>query len=213
MAEKPTSETAQPNWGGKRTGAGRKKKATIAPVVVAGIDLARALATPPPDEIDAYLRSRGQGSRSINALGQQLIYGTSEAAKIAAAITILDRSYGKPAVEIGGDAAMLPFMASPDAATAASDAAALRAEARKWAPLAIEVLEKIRDNGASEAARTRAANVLIEREYGTVGKARLPDELRERPLGKKEEAIRAAETAATGRYATPPPPRQLNAAA
>jgi hypothetical protein len=36
----------------------------------------------------------------------------------------------------------------------------------------------------------------------------MPDEQRERPLGKKEEAQRAAEAAATGRYATPAPPRQ-----
>jgi phage terminase large subunit-like protein len=35
----------------------------------------------------------------------------------------------------------------------------------------------------------------------------MPDEQRERPLGKKEEAARAAEAAATGKYATPAPPK------
>jgi hypothetical protein len=36
----------------------------------------------------------------------------------------------------------------------------------------------------------------------------MPEEQRDRPLGKKEEAARAAETAATGTYATRAPPRR-----
>ena len=57
--------------------------------------------------------------------------------------------------------------------------------------------------------RVSASTAILERGLGTVGKARMPDEMRDRPLGKKEEAARAAEASATGRYATPPPPKAL----
>lgn len=208
MPENSTSETPKSAWGGKRRGAGRKPKAALAPVVVAGVDLARSLATPPPAEIDEYLS--GEERASIQAMVVQLLHGTSEAAKISAAVEILDRGYGKPAVEIGGDSTpMLPFLTAPDAART-SASVEIRTEARKYAPLAVEVLRKIRDNGASENARVTAARALLTRRLGTVGKARLPDEQREQPMGKKEQANRAAEMAATGRFATPPPPRFVN---
>jgi hypothetical protein len=98
---------------------------------------------------------------------------------------------------------MLPFMMAP-----AGRRRCRRdpAEARKYANLAIEVLRKIARTGRARR-RASASKALLDRGLGTVGKARMPDEQRERPLGKKEEAARAAEAAATGRYATPPPPR------
>lgn len=190
--------------GGRRPGAGRKRKGYVAPSSVAGLNLISALATAPPDEIDGVAQRHAR--LAIEALVKQLIHGTSEAAKVAAAKTILDRGYGKPAVEIGGDAAMLPFMTAPSVVPV-SVTAEVRTEARKYANLAVEVLKKIADDGASEAAKVSAATALLDRGLGTVGKARMPDEQRERPLGKKEEAARAAEAAATGRYATPAPPR------
>src|SRR5690349_8271052 len=91
--------------GGRRPGAGRPKKVTIAATEVVGEELAGALTSPPPDEIDGVAQRHAK--TAIDALVKQLIFGSSEAAKVAAANTILDRGYGKPAVEIGGDAAML----------------------------------------------------------------------------------------------------------
>jgi hypothetical protein len=102
---------------------------------------------------------------------------------------------------------MLPFMMAP--VQAVSTTAEIRTEARKYANLAIEVLRKIAADGSSETAIAAASKALLDRGLGTVGKARLPDEQRDRPLGKKEEASRAAEVAATGRFATPRPPRRM----
>ncbi len=192
--------------GGKRPGAGRKRKGHTSPSVVAGLNLASALASPPPEEIDGVAQRHAR--TAIDALVRLLTFGASEAAKIAAAKEILDRGYGKPAVDIGGDAAMLPFMMAPPAQSA-SLAGEIRAEARKYANLAVEVLRKIAADGQSESACASASKALLDRGLGTVGKARMPEEQRDRPLGKKEEASRAAEAAATGRYATPAPPRGL----
>jgi hypothetical protein len=184
--------------GGARPGAGRKKTPRALSVV-------SALAATPPEEIDGVAQQHAR--TAIGSLARLLQHGGSEVAKITAAKEILDRGYGKPAVEIGGDAAMLPFMMVPEIQTT-SLTAEIRTEARKYAHLAIETLRKIASDGASETAIATASKALLDRGLGTVGKARMPDEQRERPLGKKEEAARAAQTAATGRYATPtPPPR------
>jgi hypothetical protein len=194
--------------GGKRPGAGRKPKGFVKPSALSELNKISALATPAPDEIDGVAQRYAKDV--IEALVKLLFYGGSEAAKITAAKEILDRGYGKPAVEIGGDAAMLPFMVAPPAAAEiVSTAADIRNEARKYANLAVEVLRKIAADGASETAIATACKALLDRGLGTVGKARMPDEQRERPLGKKEEAARAAEVAATGMYATPRPPRKL----
>lgn len=194
--------------GGKRPGAGRKKKGTALPSSLAGIDLKSVLESPPPDEIDGLAQKHAH--IAINALVKQLTFGASESAKVAAANTILDRGYGKPAIEIGGDAAMLPFMPTPNQGVTLS--AEIRAEARKYANLAIEVLKKIADGGLSESARVSASKSLLDRGLGTVAAARMPDEMKERPVGKKEEAAAAAKLAGTGRFATPAPPaRQLEA--
>lgn len=188
--------------GGARKGAGRPKKPRALNVV-------SALASPPPDEIDGVAQQHARVA--IDALVKLLMHGGSEAARITAAKEILDRGYGKPAVEIGGDAAMLPFMMPPMAPAAMiSMSADIRNEARKYANLAVEVLRKIASDGLSESAVASASKALLERGLGTVGKAKMPDEQqREQPLGKKEQAHRAAEVASTGRYAPPPPPRRL----
>lgn len=198
-----SNDTAPPKGrGGKRPGSGRKKKPRA-------LNVLSALATPPPEEIDGVAQKHAPVA--IEAMVKLLMHGGSEAAKITAAKEILDRGYGKPAVEIGGDAAMLPFMMAPASAIqAGSLTAEVRTECRKYANLAIEVLRKITQDGASESAIASASKALLDRGLGTVGKARMPDEQRERPLGKKEEAARAAETAATGIYATPPPPGYVN---
>lgn len=206
------SEDVQPatksRRGGARKGAGRKPKGHKAVSAVAGINLVAAMQAPAPDEIDGVAQRHAK--TAIEALVKQLIYGASEAAKVAAAKAILDRGYGKPAVEIGGDAAMDLFRSV--AAVPVTLGTEIRAEARKYANLAIEVLKKIADDGQSEAAKVSAATAILERGLGTVGKARMQDEMREQPLGKKEQAQRAAEAGATGRYATPAPPKALTSA-
>lgn len=193
--------------GGRRPGAGRKPKGYMKPSALSELNRVAALATEPPEEIDGIAQQHAR--LAIEALVKLLFYGSSEAAKISAAKEVLDRGYGKPAVEIGGDAAMLPFMMAPAAPTE-SLTTSIRAEARKYANLAIEVMRKIAADGASETAIASASKALLDRGLGTVGKARMPDEQRERPLGKKEEAQRAAVAAATGKYATPLPPRMVN---
>lgn len=205
----PTDEKPKSRRGGRRPGAGRKPKGYQKPSAVSDLNRVAALASEPPDEIDGVAQTHARDA--IEALVKLLFYGSSEAAKITAAKEILDRGYGKPAVEIGGDAAMLPFMMPVPTAATTSMTAAIRSEARKYANLAIECLRKIARDGASETAIAAASKALLDRGLGTVGKARLPEEQRDRPLGKKEEAARAAEAAATGRYAPrkPPPARAV----
>ena len=189
--------------GGARTGAGRKKKQHSTPTSLSELELRALLAEPAPDEIDGVAQQHAV--LAIETLSRLLIYGASESAKITAAKEVLDRGYGKPAVEIGGDAAMLPFMMAPTVAPTLSGE--IRSQARKYAPVAVAVLRKIAQDGQSESARASASKALLERGLGTVGKAKMPDEQREQPIGKKEQAQRAAAAAATGRFATPAPPR------
>jgi hypothetical protein len=85
-----------------------------APTSLSELELRALLAEPAPDEIDGVAQKHAD--LAIETLARLLIYGASESAKITAAKEILDRGYGKPAVEIGGDAAMLPFMMAPAAA-------------------------------------------------------------------------------------------------
>lgn len=192
--------------GGARPGAGRKKRELASPTSLSELELKALLAEPAPEEIDGL--AQRHADLAIEQLARVMIYGGSEAAKITAAKEILDRGYGKPAVEIGGDAAMLPFMMAPQAAPSLTDT--VRTQARKYAAVAVAVLRKIAQDGQSETARAGASKALLDRGLGTVGKARMPDEQRDRPLGKKEEAAQAAAAAATGRYATPPPPRAVS---
>lgn len=203
MGQKSTIGARKSLRGGARAGAGRPKKGQQRLRTLNPIDVRAAIESLPPAEIDAVAQRNAR--RNIDNLVKLLLYGESEAAQIAAAKGILDRGWGKPAVEIGGDAAMLPFMMAPENQMTVSSE--VRTEARKYGNLALMVLQRIADDGRSESARAAANLAMLDRSIGTVGKARMPDEQRERPLGKKEEAARAAETAAIGRYATPPAPR------
>jgi hypothetical protein len=197
MAKRKSNKSKR---GGERAGAGRPKIVRGSSNTLSAIDLKSLLAAPPPDEIETVAQRHAH--KALASMVKLLMFGTVESAKITAATEVLDRGYGKPAVEIGGDA-MLPFMRAPSSPTVSSE---IRAEARKYAHLAIAILEQIADHGKSENCRASASKVLLARGLGTVGAARMPDEFSKRPLGKKEEAQRAAESAATGRYATPSPP-------
>lgn len=188
--------------GGKRPGAGRKKKAKSG-VTVDGIDLQAAIAAVPPAEIETAASPHAR--MAINALYKQLIGGASETAKVAAANAILDRGYGRPAVEVGGDA-LLPFQAAPVTPSVSNE---IRAEARRYAMLAIEVLRRIADVGASESARVQAAKTLLDRGLGAVAPARNLDKLFDRPAGKKAAAEKGAEEALTGIYSPRTPPKAV----
>lgn len=184
--------------GGARPGAGRKPAAARHPTALTAVDLAAALAAPPPAEIESALN--GQARRSLDGLVKLMLHSSSDTARISAAEEILDRGYGKPGVEIGGDSAMpmLPLQMAPQ--PTALSLSAVREEAKRYAHAAIAVLIKIAENSLSETARVAAHKALFKRELGTVGTARMPDETRERPLGKKEQAQAAAEIASIGLY-------------
>lgn len=187
--------------GGKRPGAGRKKKQYAAPTALGDLDIRSLLSEAPPGEIDGA--AQRHALTAIDNLVKRLRFGSSDAARVAAANAVLDRGYGKPADGIGGDA-MLPFMtvATPHA----SFGSEIRTEARKYANLAIEVLRRIAEFGQSESASVTAAKSLLDRGLGTVSTAKMPDQFGRKPLGKKEEQAQAAKVAATGRFATPAPP-------
>lgn len=202
-----TEQVPRSGRGGKRAGAGRKPKGHVAPSRVAGLDLKSALDAPIPEEIESVAQRHAKVA--LDALVKILTFGASESAKISAANAVLDRGYGKPSVDAGGDP-MLPFFGvAPEKKPPAVE---VREEARKYARLAIEVLKSVADAGQSENARTAAAKSLLDRGIGTVAPAKLPTEVGDRPIGKKEEAAYAARSAATGRYATPAPPRALTGA-
>ena len=186
-------------WGGRRAGAGRKPKkaAPLAP-----IDTRAAEAAPPPGDITTVAEPKA--GDALASLVKQLKSGRSESAKVAAANAILDRGYGKPGIDLGGEP-MLPFGRRPEPPENAS--LDVRSEARKWAHLAIEVLSRIATAGNSESARVTAARSILDRGLGTVATAKIPEGIADtRPMSKKDERRRAAEAAATGRYAVPKPP-------
>ena len=111
MTELPDVPGPKSRRGGRRIGAGRKPKGHVKSSGLSDLNRISALASEPPDEIDGVAQRHARDA--IEALVKLLFYGTSEAAKITAAKELLDRGYGKPAVEIGGDAAMLPFRMAP----------------------------------------------------------------------------------------------------
>lgn len=192
--------------GGRRDGAGRKRK-VVDPTFVDQATVDLLIADVPPDQVEQPAQRHAR--TAVLALVKRMLNAGSESARVTAANGILDRGYGKPAVEIGGDAPTL-FSLTPATIAAAGglDAVSIevRIEARKYARIAIEVLARIADFGRSETASVSAASSLLNRGCGTVGTAKLPDELKETRLGKKEAAMVAANLAATGKYATPPPP-------
>jgi hypothetical protein len=173
--------------GGVRPGAGRKKKGAAAPSAVAGVDLRVALAAPAPSEVEPVASVHAQ--TALEALYKELIGGQSEAARVAAANEILDRGWGKPTVESGGDLT-LPFFGTAPARQLPSE---IRAACRKLTQLAVEALVKIATNGVSESARVSAARSLLNRGLGAVAPARVPEDMGLRQLGKKAEQERAAQ--------------------
>jgi hypothetical protein len=188
--------------GGKREGAGRKKVGAKAPSALPDLDLKAALGAPVPDEIESL--AQGKAKSAIAALVKLMMYGKSEQAKITAANKVLDRGYGKPSTDAGGFSQLSLFPVGLNVNVALANE--IRDEARKYAPLAIEVLSAIADRGDNESARASAAGSLIDRGIGTVATAKVPTGVGAKPMGKKEEAAAAARNVAAGKFSTPSPP-------
>lgn len=169
-------------WGGARPGAGRKPKNRGA---LPDLDIAHALAAPVPAEIETV--AQRYVASSLAALVKVLMSGANESARINAAKELLDRGYGKPAVDIGGFA-QLPLFGGVSMKPIGGE---IRAEARRYAHLAIEALRKIADDGRSEGARVAAARALLDRGLGTVAPAKLDEAPRVQPPAGVE-AERAA---------------------
>jgi len=202
MSETPASSPVPSRRGGKRPNAGRKPKNQKSTSALPEIDLAAALNTPPPDDIESAAQTHSRDA--IASLVKQLVHGKSETAKVNAANAILDRGYGKPSVDVGG-LSQLSLFGGIRPTAAVSDE--IRVEARKFANLAIEVLRSIATRGETEGARVSASKSLLDRGVGTVTTAKMPEGIVPKALGKKEEAAVAARNAAAGRYAPPPPPQ------
>jgi hypothetical protein len=185
------------NHGGSRAGAGRKKKA-VRPTFLDETDVQLLTSDAAPDFVETAAERHAR--LVIGAL-------VKKGARVTAANAILDRGYGKPGVDIGGDA-VLPFAPMPAASGVAVNTE-MRTEARKYARLAIGVLARISTYGQSESASVAAGKAILDRALGTVGVARMPPEFARHALGKKEVAARAADEAAVGRYATPQPPKKF----
>lgn len=199
MTNAPTTK----NHGGSRAGAGRKKK-VVQPTFLDEGDVQLLTSEAAPDFVETAAERHAR--LVIAALVKKLVAGKNEGARVTAANAILDRGYGKPGVDVGGDA-VLPFAPMPAASGVAVNSE-MRTEARKYARLAIEVLARICHYGKSESASVAAGRSILDRACGTVGIAKVPDELARR-LGKKEVAAREADEAAVGRYATPQPPKKF----
>lgn len=191
------------NRGGRRPGAGRKPKGHASPSSVPTVDVTSAMAAPSPDEIETAAQRHAK--TAMASLVKQMTFGKSDAARIRAAETILDRGYGRPSIEPGGDM-FLPFLGNAPARELSTE---IRDEARKHANLSIEVLRRIAENSDSDSARVSAAKSLLDRGLGMVAPAKLPDARFQQQLGKKETAAQVAQDLATGRYATPPPPNRV----
>lgn len=199
--------TTKRQHGGRRDGSGRKRK-MVDPTVLDQATVDLLVADVPSDQIEKPAQRHAR--TAVLALVKKMLSGGSESARVTAANAILDRGYGKPGVEIGGDASPNLFSLSvPEREAGGFEVVTLevRTEARKYAELAIEVLSRIAQFGRSESASVSAASSLLNRGCGTVGTAKLPDEFRETRLGKKEAALIAARTAATGKFATPSAPK------
>ena len=173
--------------GGKRLGAGRKPRAYTSPTALTPLDRRSLTTGTPPEAIETA--AQRYALASVAALVKCLEFGTSDAARVVAARAVLDRGYED--VTAGREAN--PVVAE------------VRAEARKHANLAIEVLRRIAEFGQSEGAAVAAARSLLDRGLGSVAPSKVPDEA-SRPLGKRERAVEDAQTAAVGAFETPSPP-------
>jgi hypothetical protein len=196
--------------GGRRDGAGRKKK-VVDPTIIDRAMVELLIGDEPADQIEHQAQRHAR--TAMLALVKKLLSGGSESARVTAANSILDRGYGRPSVDIGGDAAPNLFsLLPPERASGGFEVVSIevRTEARKYAALAVEVLSLIAQFGRSESAVVSAASSLLNRGCGTVGTAKLPEEFKDTRLGKREAALVAARAAASGRYATPSPPGANN---
>lgn len=175
-----------PRHGGARPGAGRKKKGAASTSGIAPLDLRAALAASPPAEVEPVASKHARVA--VEALYTELVAGLSDAARVAAANEILDRGWGKPTVESGGDLT-LPFFGTAPARELPSE---IRALCRNLTELAVQTLLKIATSSSSESARVTAARSLLNRGLGAVAPARVPEDAGLRNLGKKAEAERVA---------------------
>jgi len=153
--------------GGARPGAGRKPKGHVAVAPIAGIDIAAVMALPAPSAVEPEARAHAKSS--IEALVKIVMHGNVESARVVACNTILDRGYGKAATE-GVIDAFLPFLGTAPTAPAQAD---IRAEARRYANLAISTLHRVAQTSPSESARVQAARSLLDRGLGTVAPAQI----------------------------------------
>lgn len=173
--------------GGRRAGAGRKRRGATPASAIPPVDLRVALAAEAPADVETPASLHA--TTALEVLYKELVGGLSEAARIAAANEILDRGWGKPTVESGGDLVMPLFGTAPARALPSE----IRQKCRKLTTLAIETLLRIALGGESEMARVKAAKSLFDRGLGAVAPARVPEDEALRQIGKKAEAQRAAE--------------------
>lgn len=179
--------------GGARPGAGRKKKGHGDPARLSDLDIRAAAKAATPNEIESMARRNAR--TLLDKLKDVMLHSDNQSARISAANAILDRGFGKPSADTGVDM-LLPLFDQTFVHTAHGE---VMEEARRLAPLAIAVLEKIAGNSSSHSARVSAAKSLLDRGLGVSDVARL-DEYRKntKAIGKKESAEAAAATAGQG---------------
>ncbi|WPP04784.1 hypothetical protein SIN04_02825 [Methylocella tundrae] len=179
--------------GGKRAGAGRKPKGYTPPSALSGLDLKAAAIAATPDEIESGARIHAR--TALESLKKVMLNSDSESARVAAANTILDRGFGKPSTDTGIDMALPLF----DQVFLKTTPGEMMEEARKLAPLALAVLDKIAQNSPSDSARVSAARALLDRGLGAVSTARLESYRSDaKAIGKKDLASAAAASAGEG---------------
>ncbi len=157
------------------------------------LKVAEAATAATPEDIETI--ARGHARNSLDTLKAIMLHSEADSARIQAANAILDRGFGKPVTETGVDM-LLPLFDQAFRKTAPGE---VMEEARRLAPLAIAVLNKIAQNSVSHPARVRAARALLDRGLGAVDVARLEAYRADnKVLGKKEIAAAAAATAGEG---------------
>lgn len=172
MNSNPPDVSAKSRRGGARPGAGRPRKGRVAGSALAPIDIASALALPSPTVIET--EAQAHAADAIRSLVTVMTQGQSDAARVSAAIRLLDRGYGKPATEAAVDNALPLFArAMPSPARNLETARVVREEARRHARIAILTLHRIASASTSEAARVSAAAALLDRGVGAVAVANL----------------------------------------
>jgi hypothetical protein len=189
--------------GGRRPGAGRKSREHRSPTALSEFDIRAALAAPIPEDIKDLAQQHAKPA--LAALFKVVTSGLSDPARISAAGVILDRAYGRPAINAGGDVAMLPLPGLEPEGTGAAEE--IRAAARGHATLCVECLLRICVGSQIEGARVAAARALLDRGMGVAALAKVPEDVTRAALGKRDQAVADARKAATGIYAPPPPPK------